>query len=180
MILSYNDCLSTYKTDYKIKKNLQNKELFKIEKGLYSLTKTPSDLEILSYKFPKAILTLNSAFYYYNLTDTIPDKYYLITDKDASKIKDNRVIQIFENYNILYLGATKLEINNSQVAIYNKERLLLELLRYKSKLPYDYYKEVINNYRKIVFELDMQKIQDYLLIIPKSKMIKESLEKEIL
>ncbi len=38
--------------------------------------------------------------------------------------------------------------------------MLIELLRYKSKLPFDYYKEVIINYRKLVSKLDIQEIKD--------------------
>lgn len=180
MVYSYNECLKTYGNDYIINKAIKSGSLFKLEKGLYSDLNYTSELEIITYKYPNAILTLDSAFYYYNLTDTIPEKYCLITDKDDTKIKDKRVNQIFENYNILYLGVTKIKINNQDVLIYNKERLLLELIRHKNKLSYDYYKEIINNYRNIIYDLDMQKIQDYLLIIPKSKMIKETLEKEVL
>lgn len=42
---------------------------------------------------------MNSAFYYQGLTDTIPKKYYLITDKDSTKIKDKRVVQYYDNNN---------------------------------------------------------------------------------
>ena len=43
----------------------------------------------------KAVFSLDSAFYYHGLTDVIPDKYYLTTEKSAAKIKDPRVVQIF-------------------------------------------------------------------------------------
>lgn len=41
------------------------------------------------------------------------------------------------------------------IRIYNKERMLIELVRYKSKLPFDYYKEIILNYRKLLPRLDI-------------------------
>ena len=44
-----------------------------------------------------------------------------------------------------------------------KERMLVELIRYKSKLPYDYYKEIVLNYRRILPTLDVQEIQDLTL-----------------
>lgn len=49
------------------------------------------ELEIIMKKYPNAILTLNSAFYYDGLTDTIPDHYYVATPKSNRKIEDVRV-----------------------------------------------------------------------------------------
>ena len=55
------------------------------EKGLYSEDRYVPELEIIMKKYPNAILTLNSAFYYYGLTDTIPDHYYVATPKSNKK-----------------------------------------------------------------------------------------------
>ena len=51
-------------------------------------------------------------------------------------------------------------------------------MRYKSKLPFDYYKEIILNYRQVLPRLDIQKIQDYALITPKSNKVLEILQME--
>ena len=64
--------------------------------------------------------------------------------------------------------------------IYSRERLLIELLRYKSKLPFDLYKEVLLSFRKIITQLNMQDIQDYAMAAPKRKMIMEALQMEVL
>ena len=60
-----------------------------------------------------------------------------------------------------------------------KERMLAELIRYKSKLPYDYYKIVLN-YRRILPTLDVQEIQDLTLAAPKSNKVFEVLQAEVL
>ena len=86
----------------------------------------------------------------------------------------------FENSDILFLGAVQEKANGATVTMYNKERMLLELIRNKSNLPFDYYKEVILNYRKVVDELDMQLVQDYLPQMPKADMIRKVLEAEVL
>jgi predicted transcriptional regulator of viral defense system len=122
---------------------------------------------------------MNTAFYHYGLTDTIPEKYYLATERGA-KISDNRVVLKFENSDILFLGAVQESVNGATVSMYNRERMLLELIRNKSNLPFDYYKEIILNYRKIVDELDMQFVQDYLPQMPKADMIRKVLEAEVL
>ena len=67
-----------------------------------------------------------------------------------------------------------------QIPVYNRERMLIELLRYKSKLPFDYYKEILLNYRKIMPQLDIQAIQDYAMDSPKSGKIMKTLQMEVL
>ena len=56
----------------------------------------------------------------------------------------------------------------------------VELLRNKNKLSFDYYKEILLNYRKIIEDLDMQAIQDYVYAVPKSEMIMETMQLEVL
>lgn len=58
--------------------------------------------------------------------------------------------------------------------------MLIELLRYKSKFPFDYYKEIILNYRKILPRLNIQMIQDYAFAAPKSGKVLDTLRMEVL
>ena len=54
-----------------------------------------------------------------------------------------------------------------------------ELLRKKNKLPFDYYKEILGNYRKIIYELDVSAVQNMIMMMPKTRMIMEALELEV-
>lgn len=179
MLLTYPESIKQYGNKYKLKKEMELGKIFQLEKGIYADKKYVPELQIISKKYPKAIFTLYSAFYYHELTDVIPEKYYLATDCNASKISDSRVVQIFENSNNLELGVETINYNGSNIRIYNKERMLVELLRNKSKLPFDYYKEVLNNYRKIIDDLDIPLIQDMVMSMPKSKTIMNSLQMEV-
>ena len=67
MLLSYQDCLEKYGTDYKIKKSVQEGELYVKEKGIYSDKRY------------------------------VPDFYYVATPKNTRKISDERVKQFYEN-----------------------------------------------------------------------------------
>ena len=78
------------------------------------------------------------------------------------------------------LGITSAEENGWSFQIYDRERMLIELLRRKSKLSFDLYKEVLLNYRKLIPQLDIQKIQDYALAVPKSNVILNTLQTEVL
>lgn len=179
MLYSYDDCIKKYKTDYQLRKEIESGNIFKIEKGIYSDSKYESDIAVVKMKYPDAVFTLNSAFYFQGLTDTIPQQYYLETDKDATKIRDKRVKQIFDNNDSLQLGVEQMEYDGTMINVFTKERLLVELVRNKSKLPFDYYKEIIGNYRKQVHKLDVQAVEEYAITLPKSNKVMEVLRLEV-
>ena len=180
MIMTYSECIKQLHGVNMFRKALSEGKLYKLEKGIYSDQKYESELSILTHKYPNAVLTLNSAFYYHGLTDVIPEAYYFVTDKDSSKIRDVRVSQSFDNSGQLMLGAIETKVEDTVVLMYNKERMLVELIRNKPKLPFDYYKEIIRNYREIINELDIQAIQEYTEQLPKTALVKKVLQMEVL
>jgi len=174
------DCLREYGSDYYIQKKIEEGELFRIDKGIYSLSENVPTMALLSRKYPNAVVTMGSAFYYYGLTDVIPEICSMATSRDAAKIPDKRVKQYFVANDFFPEGVTTAKYQGYDITIYDKERMLIELLRYKSKLPFDYYKEVILSYRRILPTLNIQKIQDYAFAAPKSNKILELLQLEVL
>lgn len=162
MILLYKDLIQQYKSDYKIKKLIEEGKIFKIEKGIYSDNNNINYLEILTKKYPNAIFTMESAFYYHNLTDVIPDKEYLALRRDSTKIDDNRIKVVYYQDNLFEIGKSTLKVNNINIPIYDKERMLIELIRNRKNLGFDYYKEIINNYREIRETLSTTKIAEYI------------------
>ena len=179
MLYSYKECKQRYHTDYALRNALSSGELIKISRGVYSDNGKEHDLSVIGKTYPYAVFTMNSAFYYHGLTDTIPKKYYLITDKDSTKIKDSRIVQFFDNSDSLGLGTEQKEYNGSSIRIFSRERMLVELVRHKKKLPFDYYKEVIGNYRKLLYQLDIQAIEEYAEKLPKTKLVMETLRMEV-
>ena len=95
MILLHKELIEKYKSDYEIKKLIQEGKIFKIEKGIYSDKKDVNYLEIISKKYPNAIFTMDSAFYYHNLTDVIPEKEHLALKRDSTKISDSRIKVVY-------------------------------------------------------------------------------------
>lgn len=180
MILSYKEAIDKYGNDYQLSKRIQVKELYKIEEGIYSDKRYPSELEVIAKKYPNAIFSGDNAFYIHGLTDVIPEKYCLATTQKAAPISDIKVKQIYERDNLLKLGAINMDVDGIGIHIYDKERMLIELLRNKNKLPYDYYKEIVYKYRRIIGSLEIWRIQEYANIFPKSGMIKRALDEEIL
>ena len=104
----------------------------------------------------------------------------MATKSKASKITDDRVFQIYVRDDIFDKGVETVNIDGYEVRIYDKERMLIELLRNKNTMPYDLYKEILLKYRAVIYTLQIWRIQEYADIFPKSKMIKKALDEEVM
>ena len=179
MLLDYSACERRYANTYQLAQALKDNRIYRIEKGIYADTPRVPELAIIQKKYPKAIFATESAFYYHGLTTDIPDYYYIATPSKAARLKDARIKQVFVPDRIFPLGMEIREHEGTTIRIYDKERMLIELLRCKSKLPYDYYKEILRRYREIVDQLDIARIQEYATIFPKSKILWKRLDEEV-
>ena len=180
MLLSFNEAVETYGNQYRFSQALANEKIYKIEEGVYSTKRYESELLAVMKKYPKAVLTGEYAFYCHGLTDVIPEKYDLATPSKASKLKDVRIRQIYVREDIFPLGIEEKEMDGGNIRIYDKERMLIELLRNKNSIPYDLYKEVLGHYREQIGELEIWRIQEYASVFPKSKMISKALDEEVM
>ena len=176
---SRSECLREYGSDYFVRQKISAGELFRIDRGIYSEKEYVPELALVCYKYPNAVVTLNTAFYLYGLTDEIPDEYFLATKREAAPVSDIRVKQIFMPKDLLAIGKTTIEEKGFPISVFDRERMLIELIRYKSKLSFNYYKDIIGNYRRILPQLDPEKIRDYAEIMPKRDMIVRTLQMEV-
>lgn len=65
------------------------------------------------------------------------------------------------------------------VNIYDKERLLVELIRKRNQISFDYYKELISSYRESSDKLDMYKIEKYLALYKNEVNLSNALLREV-
>lgn len=179
MLYNYNELKDKYKSTYQIRKALNNKEIFKIEKGIYSDISNVHYLDIIMKKYYYGIFTSYSAYYYHNLTDVIPSFIYLATNRNATTINSTKIKQIRMKDELYELGKTRIEYENTVINIYDKERMLIELAKNKNQIGYDLYKEIISNYRKQVNSIDTQKIEEYLQYFVNGDKIFEIIQDEV-
>lgn len=179
MLYSHKEVKEIYKTTYQIRKALDNKKIYKIEKGIYSDNPHVHYLSILIKKYPYGIISGETAYYYHNFTDVIPDKIYLVTHDDNTRIHDENIKQIRTKDSLYDVGKTQIEYEGVTINIYDKERMLIELARNKNQMGYDLYKEIVGNYRKQVNQLDISKIEDYAQYFANSDNILRILQDEI-
>ena len=178
-LLRYEQALAVCGSPYRLKNALKSGALHKVDKGLYSTTAHPDSLVITSTLYPNAVITMDSAFYAYGLTDVIPDEVHLVTDREASRIRRPGYRQYFTERPLLDPGAVILEHEDGPIRIYSRERMLVELMRRHSTLPLDYYKEIIGSYRRIVDDLDIRLIEDYLGLFERNDYMFDILQREV-
>lgn len=179
MMYTFQEMIKKYGTRNNVKKAIERNEIYKLKNNIYSDKKYVNPIAVVSKKYPSGVITMDSAFYFYNLTDVIPQKVFLATNRNSNKINDETITQIFMPKDILEKGKIQVDINGNKVNMYDKERLLIELIRKRASIPFDYYKEIIENYRQISCELDMYKIEEYIALFKNEVNLFDILQREV-
>ena len=122
MIYSGKEVLEKYGTRYNLSKALKNKEIFKLEHGIYSDKDLVNPMIIASKKYSSAIITMDSALYNYDLTDVIPKKTYVATNRNSNNINDEKIVQIKVPKDVLNYGKEEVIVDGEKVKMYNRER----------------------------------------------------------
>ena len=180
MLLNTQECLKAYGSYYAINRAVASGRLRKLEIGIYSDDHeyVPTE-QIIRKKFPSAVFTIESAFLYHRLSDFVPENYSLATPARTTALADKRVKQYFVPAGTLEIGKMEMETIGGKIMVYDLERMLIELMRYRNKLPYDYYKEVLGNYRANLDRLYPAKLDDYLAAFPKHDALSRYLDQEV-
>ncbi|MBP5216811.1 MAG: hypothetical protein J6038_03145 [Bacilli bacterium] len=183
MIKTTAELLKIYGSHYQIARLVENGEWKKVGHGLYADGEEElSELEILCARYPHAVMTMESAFAFYHLSDYVPNRYTFVTPLNAHRMQNNKVLQSFMTNDMIGIGVIEVKTNNGIIRLYDKERMLIELFRLKAKFPPDYHREVVNAYRELVKEeaIDFRKIQSYCKRFKKGNILKARIEEVIL
>jgi len=180
MLCNWKEVNEIYGYPLKVREALKRGEIYKVGRGYYSDKPYINPFLLVAVKYPFAIVTMDTAFYIYRLTDVIPDKTYLATMRSATRINDASVKQVFLSEELFEPGKTQLEYDGVLITVYDRERMLIEALRNSKSLPFDYYKEIIAGYRRISDDLDYQKIDEYISLFKKNEYLYSMLRREVL
>lgn len=178
VIYLHNDFTKRGYKDYHVKRLVKEGKLYFIKKGVYSTTKEINYLEYISKKHPNAVFDLWTAAYLYGFIKENKEPYVIATKQKDRKIKDEKVKQIFMTDELHALGLNILKHDKLMLQTFDIERLLIEVVRNKTNIEYNIYKEIIESYRKLVRLLNKRKLLSYLPYF-KDKRIKERIEKEV-
>ena len=130
----------------------QKSIISKIKRGVYEWVEDGSmdDLEIIFKLFPDCVICMHSALSYYDYIDRTPDSWHLAFNRDVNKksLKINYppINPYFFEPHILDLGITKEVMNGRTVRIYDRERILCDVLRYSNKIDKELMNKAIQSY----------------------------------
>lgn len=158
---------------------LSNKTIFRLKRGIYSDHEFNSFLQVVPYLYPQGIFCSYSAFYYWGMTDVIPQQYHLAIKRNGTRIKNKNVLVKYYNSDTFLLGATVTKYANQKIRIYDKERLLVNLIIERNSIESDYYREIIRYYREHKEEIDQFLIEEYVSHMRNPKYILETIYKEV-
>lgn len=178
MIYLYKDLTKKGYSDYQIKKMVRLKQLYMVEKGVYSVKESYDPLEVIIKKHPNVIVTLETACYCYKLLSKQSLPYVVATKQKDRKILDDRVKQIFMTDNLYPIGKSKITYKSYPIHIYDLERLLIEVVRNKTNIEYELYQEIIHSYQKLNRLLNQDKLKEYIKHFKDSK-IEMRIQKEV-
>ena len=180
MLYGYDDMLRRYGSAYQIGKAVDSCTIYKIARGLYSDEKHPDPNAMACALWPRAVLTMDSAFYLHGLTDVVPELVHVATPRNSTRIRDTRIRQYFMEPALMSVGIETMGGEGSAIRTFTRERMLVELLRNAGALPLDYYKELIASYRKIADDLDMREVEDCMALFKRADSLFDMMQREVL
>ena len=145
-------------------KMLTDNSVYRIKRGLYRLNEFKHDTSFVeaSHVVPTGVLCMFSAWYYYDLTTTIPHENHLAV-KQNKKVKFSGSTPIKLYYlseQFYHLGISQICVDNHSVKIYDMEKSVCDAVRFRNKVGMDIAIEVVKNYvrRK---DRDLNKLAQY-------------------
>lgn len=180
MILSHKEIIDKYQNDRLVKKMLCEGKIYKIDKSFYSTTENYNILDYFLKKYNNYIFTMETALYIYGFNDITLKKYSIATLSKAKVIKNELIKQYFISNELYEVGMKYIEYDGYKIKIYDKERLLLEIIKNKEKLDNELYENILYQYRNSVTDLSISKIYEYISLYKKGNNLLKKFEREFI
>ena len=124
----------------------------RIKRGYYhwAAGSGKGDVVIISRLFPDGILCMETALFYYGYSDRNPAEWNIAIDKNASRQRTRIDYPSVKAYRLepalLSIGATRGEINFTDVRIYDRDRTICDILRNMNKIDKELFNKAIQGY----------------------------------
>lgn len=152
-ILKTSELYSHGITKYEVKKLTDMGVLERVSQGYYKLSNEDiSDIKLIALMIPHAVLCFDSALFYYGYSDRTPREWHLAVDKDSSKSKVRIeypfIKAYFVEHEIFEMGIEKIVIEDVDMNIYSRDKLLCDCLKYERKMDIEIFNKALLNYIK--------------------------------
>jgi predicted transcriptional regulator of viral defense system len=136
---------------YQIRDLLAQQAITRIKRGVYKWndgSDNQDELLEVSRLVPKGVVCLISAALHYELTTFVPAQYQIaIHRKDKVSLPEYPPIKLFYWSDVAYqLGREQITMEYSTIAIYDIEKTVCDIIKYRDKIGMDTCKEIIRNY----------------------------------
>ncbi|CAH1206235.1 hypothetical protein PAECIP111893_02479 [Paenibacillus plantiphilus] len=149
------DFLSAGISPYYVKKLESIGEIVRVKQGIYrhsnQMNEPLDEIIEVSKLVPKGVICLLSALSYYELTTFNPWEYQIAIHRGGKKPK----LPDYPPIKIIYLadaqfntGMDEVHIEGAAVKIYDREKTICDIVRYREKIGIDLMKEGLRNYLK--------------------------------
>lgn len=140
-------------TAYEIRKMLEKHFIERIKHGYFSLSETVencSDAEIIARLFPEGVICMYTALFYHGYSDRTPLAWDIAINKDVSKSRfkiDYPYVQpYYMEAHLLLFGITNATYGDTDLKIFDKDRLICECVFFENKIDRETYNKAIQGY----------------------------------
>ena len=124
--------------------------LQRVRQGYYQLADDLffSDEKVISATIPEAIISMESALFFYGYSDFMPRIWSITVPRSASRRLNTSVpIKIYYVKDDIYeLGKTTVSENGITFAIYDRERTICDMFKHRGKIDNEMFSKAVNTY----------------------------------
>ena len=137
-----------------LKKLIDEGYVEKIKFGYYQWQdeRAYSEATVIARLFPDAVISMESALQYYGYTDRTPSAWCLAVDKHSTKSRFNIDYPSGKPHYIpkeqMTLGVEMVNIEDTELKIFNRERVICDCLRQENKMDVEVFNKAIQAYIK--------------------------------
>jgi predicted transcriptional regulator of viral defense system len=137
---------------YEVIDLLRKGKLLRIRHGYYKLNSAQpvSDEQMLASLLSEGILCLDSALFHYGYSDFTPREWTIAVPRSFSRSKVKiPVVPVKFHYvpdDIYLLGRTVDTFNGVELAIYNRERTIIDCFRFRARMDHELFVKAIRGY----------------------------------
>lgn len=148
----YSKQLSTRTQHYQLKKMLDKGEIIQVKRGLYRSAQIfeADNLGEVCRMIPSGVICMFSAWQYYNLTTHLPSFIHIaVQGKQKIVLPDYPPVKLYYWSNQYQNMAIKTIVHLGEtINIYDLEKSVCDVVRFRNKVGIDITSEVLKNYLK--------------------------------
>jgi len=176
-VITYKQLSSQGIDSRRIQKLMEKGVLYKVKRGIYEVSESAdSEPVMINRLLPEGIFCLNSALYFHGYTNRTPQIYEVAIDRDANKQKvlsmNYPVKPVYVSGKMLDIGKTTKEFDCGVITLYDKERTICDIVRYRNKIDQEVLAKALRVYVKDP-EKNVRKLLEYAHKLRIEKKIRE-------